>query len=68
MRKSTGLLPQMICTISSIANARPNVNSSSATWPLLVDPSQAKSLDGRAERPGQQRGDQERGPEAEPIG
>ena len=34
-RKSTGLLPQMICTISSIANARPKVNSSSATWPFL---------------------------------
>ena len=31
IRKSTGLLPQMICTISSIAKARPNVNRSSAT-------------------------------------
>src|SRR6266446_6056724 len=35
MRKSTGLLPQMICTISSITKARPNVNKSSATWPFL---------------------------------
>ena len=48
-RKSTGRLPQIICTTSSITKARPKVNSSSATWPLLVDAAQAEALDRRAD-------------------
>ena len=43
------------------------MNSSSATWPLLVDAAQAVALDAGADRAGQQGREQQRRPEAEPL-